>query len=463
MKSKSSRVEKRLSLPAEPNVSVPAKERMRVEYRTETAALLADQIRRYTAGKSSSVRESTASQILGSIRYSMNAYTAELKTREDIQRALRVIGVRGIYREGLKIVRACLEDSKSRFENIVRDRLKVPLAPYNDMLDTEMPEFLNSYDAEFNAQETICGIDYPLAFDDKPASGIFFCNRYLKNLQTETNFCRAFSEQSVLRVLREYRRKFGIDPFEMPLNLFTILFDQSVFAELAGNPEDRLTVTAEQSQRLTESLSGISGPELRERIAAAGRRTAARLHLQDPVLPAYLRRARTRLAERAVRANRYGNIRNLILTHGEISDAGGDVFTDGDRMDDWKFAALADQIGECENTDEKIRLISESIRSSKDFMDLLEADCLYGDEFQALYRSLGETELAVLGKLLFGDEIRQGSPRLTDVLTERRFKNTEPDWKREYRDFLRTLPPERISALERRMNRLVLRTDAEEP
>lgn len=428
-----------------------------MEYQAETASLLADMIRLYTAGESSSVKEETASRILGSIYYAIDAYTAVLDTPDAVLRSLREYGVRGMYREGVKIVRSCLEETKSLFKKISESRIDVPLAPYNEMIDTAIPEFLKTYHVEFNAQSTACSMDYPLAFDDISATGIFYLNRYLKNLRTETEFCSHFSHGDILRVLSGYQVKFDLDVTDAPLNLFTLLFEQSVFAALSGNEADGLTVTPERSLQIADALAGLKSREIRERINGALARMTARLHIEDPGLLAYLHRCQAQLVERVIRANEYGNVLNLVLIKGEDPNAGRDEFTDGERMEDWKFTRLTELVGECKSTEEKISLILGNIRSSKDFIDLLEADCLYGDEFRLLYGSLGDTELAILGKPIFSGELRQDRLRLSAPLLERYKRNAEREWQAEYMDFLILLPDERKAAVEKLVNGLTVR------
>lgn len=435
--------------------SLPISEQM--NYQAETAALLADGIRLYTAGESSSVTEDTAARILGSITYAIDARTAALDSPGALLRELRGQGVRGIYREGVKIVRACLEETKALFQKISDSKLDIPLAPYNEMIDAAIPEFLKTYNVEFNAQSTDCLMDYPLAFDDNPATGIFYLNRYLKNLLTETEFCACFPRKDILRALVGYQVKYEIDVKDAPLNLFTVLFDQSVFAALAGNETDGLTVTPEQSLKLVEALAGLDGREIQKRIGDAVTRTAERLPRENPELLPYLRRSQAQLTDRVLQTNGYGNLLNLVLVKGEDPGAGQDVFTDGERLEDSKFTHLAELVGKCESAEEKIRLILNNIRSSKDFIDLLEADCLYGDEFKRLYGALGDTELALLGKSVFSDELRQDKLRLTAPLLDHYQKIAEQDWQAEYAEFLKGLPDERKSAVEKLVNSLTVK------
>ncbi|AJY77309.1 hypothetical protein VN24_25555 [Paenibacillus beijingensis] len=44
-----------------------------------------------------------------------------------------------------------------------------------------------------------------------------------------------------------------------------------------------------------------------------------------------------------------------------------------------------------------------------DYLDMLESDCLYGDEYDALFHAFGDMELAILAKIVFYEELRSES------------------------------------------------------
>ena len=430
--------------------------RERLNYQAETASLLAERIRLYTAGESSSVKEETAFRILGSIHYAINARTASFENPAELALALKESGVHGIYREGIHIVRACFDETKELFQKISENKLAVPLAPYNEMIGTAIPEFFQTYNIEFGAQDTVCSMDYPLAFDDITSTGIFYLNQYLKNLRTETEFCKSFSQREILEALSSYQVKFDFDITDIPLNLFSVLFDQSVFAALAGNEKGDLSITPEQSLQIANVLSGKKSREIKERINEAVRKMAEPFRIESPGLPGYMHRYQTELTERIIHANEYGNVLNLVLIKGEPPSAGQDQFLDGESMEDEEFSRLMGLIEECAEMKEKIDLINGNIHSSKDFIDLLEADCFYGDEYKKLYASLGNTELAILGKSVFGDELRRDHLHFSDSLMERYKKYADKDWQAEYIDFLGLLSPERKIAVEKLINSLTV-------
>ena len=128
-------------------------------------------------------------------------------------------------------------------------------------------------------------------------------------------------------------------------------------------------------------------------------------------------------------------------------------------MNNLRFSRITELVAECDRTEKKIKLISDNVHSAKDFIDLLEADCLYGDEFRALYDSLGDTELAVLGRVIFSDELHQNRLHFTPSLFDRYERSSETDWKKCFVNFLLSIKETRRSHIEQSINNLVIQDD----
>jgi len=59
-------------------------------------------------------------------------------------------------------------------------------------------------------------------------------------------------------------------------------------------------------------------------------------------------------------------------------------------MTDMEFNLLCVKISKCKTAEKKAALIIESVSSAADFLDILNAQCLFGDEYLALYKKLSE-------------------------------------------------------------------------
>lgn len=75
-------------------------------------------------------------------------------------------------------------------------------------------------------------------------------------------------------------------------------------------------------------------------------------------------------------------------------------YTDGKKMANSKFKKLTEEIRECSLVEDKILLIKNNIKSLEDLVDMLNADCLFGDEYIAFFKSLSKMEIVLLSKYI---------------------------------------------------------------
>ncbi|HEY5465571.1 MAG TPA: DUF6179 domain-containing protein [Clostridia bacterium] len=420
----------------------------------ELAQLLGEQIRKYTAGDSSSVKDETASAMLASIAYCVDAFFARLGNPEDFSQVLDEKGLRSVYDEGVRLVQTCVAETKTLYSGIFENLLAVPLAAYHDTIDTAVPEFFTNYDVEFHANDTPCSMDYPLALDDAKGYGVFYIRSYLLALRTETDFCARFELQSVLRTLSDYDKKYKLDLYNAPFNLFECVFDQAIFSVLCGNDPATLRVSALQLEHAAGSWAGKTHTEMQVLLEQATGKMISALHIDTPAAVDYLRRYREKYARRFLDAFDSGQLPHLALLDDEPVPAGKTLFQDGDRMLDEEFLALIEELQAGGDAVEKIRQISERVHSVRDLLDLLESGCLYGDEFSALFGVLGDTEMAVLGNTVFFEELRFPPLRLSAIDASEMAESAEWEWQAHYLEALFRIDDLRRTEIERLINHL---------
>jgi len=71
------------------------------------------------------------------------------------------------------------------------------------------------------------------------------------------------------------------------------------------------------------------------------------------------------------------------------------VISEDDRMSDSAFRELCNKILQCNSKVDKINLINTNVNSLKDFVDILESNCLFEDEIEFLFIQLGDVELSI--------------------------------------------------------------------
>lgn len=64
-----------------------------------------------------------------------------------------------------------------------------------------------------------------------------------------------------------------------------------------------------------------------------------------------------------------------------------------------EFKKLSEEIRECSLVEDKIALIKNNIKSLEDLVDMLNADCLFEDEYIMYFKSLSKIEIMLLSKI----------------------------------------------------------------
>jgi len=176
-------------------------------------------------------------------------------------------------------------------------------------------------------------------------------------------------------------------------------------------------------------------------------RLKEQLPVQDREAADYMKRCCRDLVQRIVNAAQHRKLGAVIITDKEERDQPAAIsLKTGDRMSDVMLRRLLDDITRCETTEEKVRLIRSHVFSLHDYLDLLESDCLYGDEYDALYAAFGDMELAILCKIVFYEELRSGFADLQSIVREK--KEAERDWQIHLIRFLQRLDASRIRAID---------------
>ena len=440
-------------------------------FQGQLISILQDLILRYTQGESSSVMVETAESILNSIFYCIDAYTITYENPEDILAFLETRSLKDIYQDGLDLVKACVNEAKLLYLKVRKNKLTIPMEVYKTSIDEALPGFFRDYRVVFNAHDTTCMLDYPLVFDDMNVEGVFYIKQYLLNLETETQFCRFFPTEDIIKTLARYGQMYGIDYKVSPINVFEVVINNSVFSVLAGNTATTLNISKAQFEVLRSRLSYTNNntyyPAMLASIPtslpahssipvlvnAAFQKLVEDLSITQPNLLAYIQRYQTVLLPRLLNAVQNDSLQNLIVVDpGDAPDLdantrnAGVIFKSGDNMKDSDFRSLVASIMECANGADKLTLIASHISSVEDFVDVLQADCLFGNELNIVFASLSDIELALLGKIVFAEELRNEPLNLYSILCGT--KRVETEWQKQYIHFIKNVGPEKTAILQ---------------
>ena len=412
---------------------------------TEIMSLLKETLIKYTHGESTSVKSEIAESILTSILYSIDVQLLCFAP-EDALNYLMANNVKLTYEKGLTRVSSCFDDTKILYRNITNSKLNVELYAYNSTIDEALPEFFAHYDPLYSAQKTWALMDYPLLYSDLKGSGIYFIKQYLENLAIEEHFCSLFDPEAVDNLLYNYGKVYRIDYRETLINILEILLTNSIFSVLSGNRARDLCITTPQYTLLQEKFKDSDNGLCTSIISKAMNTLLEELDIDAPKICDYIKKYQALLMPRFFSALENDNLMNIIIISRDKDQPLDIRWDEGNKLNDEDFRLLVEQILECTAGTEKAVIINTSINSLGDFIDVLEADCLFDTEYADLFKTLGDMELSILVRIVFAEELRVGGTgNLRPFIDE---KQLEIPWQIEYSVFLNGLTPARISAIE---------------
>lgn len=356
---------------------------------------------RYTGGQSSSVTAATAQSLINSILYCIDSYLLALNSPEESLRELHSKKVSEIYQDGLALVESCLEETRQLFAQTRASRIATDLVAYNSTIDEGLPGFFAHYDPRFQAHDTMADIDYPLAGSCRHQRGIFYIQEYIRMLNLENQFCSGFAESDISRLLQNYGRTYHIDYPEFLLNIFEIVFTNAVFSVMLGQDARHLSISEADGGLLLSRLSSLDLSLIPTVLKQTVDRMIVQLEISDAGMISYFRSAENNLRPRLQQALQNDSLDKLVITdlpNQEISVA----FKQPEPMKDTDFRNLLNQLSQAADSQRKSNLIMDNIRTLTDFIDILEADCLFSQDYPVLFQHLGDLEIAMLASQITG-------------------------------------------------------------
>ncbi|WP_339184902.1 DUF6179 domain-containing protein [Oceanobacillus sp. FSL W7-1293] len=415
------------------------------QIQAEMMQVLQQLILQHTQGESTSVTTETAEGIMASLLYAIDTYAFQCKQPEEALAHFNVKSIKDIHSQGVELLRHYFEKTKKIYQEVKKIKLDVPVDAYNMTIDESLPLFMQHYDIIFEAQNTMASIDYPLAIDDMRIQGVFYIKQYVERLRMETEFCRFFSHQDVMYVLINYgkisRFQYQIELF----NIFELMINNAVFSLLSGGKPDNVRLSKVQFEQLNRKLINSPAEQRTKLIHEAVNQLQKSLHTEQ-ALTDYINLYRDELMQRVNHAAKIGSFEKLIIR--EIKETEKTMefkLNENDRMSDMDLRSLVDRILEIDNTEEKVQLIRNNFVSLHDYLDLLQAECLFNGDYEALFKTFGDIELAILAKIVFYEELREGTYEFSNMVTDS--VETENEWKMYYIAFLQQLEETRIRVI----------------
>lgn len=362
----------------------------------QSIKLLAKQTERYNSGDSSSVRVEVAQSILQSVLYSIGIYLKSLPDTDMSLSEIKQTPLEELYKKGRKLIDKKINIAKHLLHLVQHERIEIDNLAYNDTVENGLSGFFSSYDPDFAAHDTPCSIDYPLNIDKMELVGIEYIFEYLQKIYWENKFCKKFSQDNISCVLRGYDENYP----DLLVNIFRIVFTNALGRLLLGKSVGGLKIDSIDRKNLQEKFEYLPQDQLYKVLETASIELCKKFDLTNDFFQQYISQTIRDICERLKNALENKQLEPIFVSSKEKLIKPVIHFMDGDKAEDELFRKLANEIRECRFVTDKISIIQKDIHSISDLVDILEADCLFDNEFAELFRVLGDNELAMLFNLL---------------------------------------------------------------
>ncbi|MDY4971816.1 MAG: DUF6179 domain-containing protein [Lachnospiraceae bacterium] len=160
---------------------------------------------RYTGGESTSITYEKAQQLMEAVLYCIH----ELEQSGQNPVSGGKLPPQQAYRLGLDCVKKKTEETLSQYHAILQDFMYFENRCLYDTLVKGFPRFFRRYHIEFNPQDTILTLDYPVLRDLSYCTGIDKIAAFTECIRLEQRFLKLFPEDEVRKILQSYNRSYA--------------------------------------------------------------------------------------------------------------------------------------------------------------------------------------------------------------------------------------------------------------
>lgn len=363
----------------------------------ERMELLRVKLKYYTKDESSSVMIEVAESIMQCIDYTIGIYLKNFNNIELIIEELKHTSLSDMLKMGQDLIKNKKLECKKLFKEIKANKLKVDNYSYNDTVDDGLSPFFKQYDDFFASHETPgCSIDYQLYIDTMNFIGIEYVYNYLYDLSLENEFCNKFNIDEINKLLKGYDKKCEL----LLINIFELVLINSLGLIICNKDLNSLNINNLDREIIKNKLGKLTIEELKAELIKDAKICLEVLEIKNAELMTYIKKGILNIALLINERIKLNKLETVFISFNEEEYNEIVEYIDGIRMTNSEFKKLTEEIRECSLVEDKILLIKDNIRSLEDLVDMLNADCLFGDEYITFFKSLPKMEIVLLSKYI---------------------------------------------------------------
>jgi hypothetical protein len=364
----------------------------RISY--ERLEVLKVQLKYYTKDESSSVMVEVAESLMHGIDYTIGIYLKTFDNIELIIEELKNTSLFDMLKMGHDLIKKKIVESKKLLDEIQKNKLKVDIYVYNDTIDYGYLVFFKEYNDFFVPNQTHGPIDYQLYMDNINYKGIEYINNYLETLNLENEFCYNFDINEINKLLKGYDKKCEL----LVINIFELVLINSLGLIMCGKYLNNLSINNIDREHIKNKLDKLSLEELQASLLKYANSCCEILNIKNKALVNYIRKSIPKITSLVNTSIELNRLEKVFISFNENSDNEVIEYKDGKKLSNFVFRKLSEKIRECSSIEDKIALIKNKIKSLEDLADMLDAECLFEDEYIMYFKSLSQMEIILLSK-----------------------------------------------------------------
>lgn len=226
--------------------------------------------------------------------------------------------------------------------------------------------------------------------------GIEYVYNYLYDLSLENKFCNKFDIGEINKLLKGYDKKCEL----LLINIFELVLINSLGLIICNKDLSSLNINNLDRKIIKNRLEKLSIDELNAELIKDAEICLEILEIKNTELMTYIKKGILNIALLINERIKLNKLETVFISFNEEESNEIIEYTDGIRMANSKFKKLTEEIRECSLVEDKILLIKNNIKSLEDLVDMLNADCLFGDEYIIFFKSLSKMEIVLLSKYI---------------------------------------------------------------
>ena len=408
--------------------------------------LLKEKIKKYCKGLSTSVTVEVGEQLLEAIYYTIDANFANNFNMEKAVDLFKKNSIKDLYEEGERKLKDLFDETRDLYERVCENKYDTELIAYNDTLIEEFGKSFDVYDMDFNPQDIDISVDYPLIFGDLDQRGIYYVKNYLETIEIENMFCNCFDNRDVETLLDINAKRYKLNYRDLLTNVFEIAINNTILSIIVDDDFEDFYIYSEEINYLKNNLNQEN---VEQKVDEAVKKMVVSLNIENHDLLQYINLYKYRFIDQLKSALTENSLESMAVICDEYLDVDlskNKLTINPNTLSDEEFREILEEIQEESDINKKIEIIKTKINSFEDFNDILKADCFYGEDYNLLFDSLDELELALLVRVMFYEEIEMGKFNLLKEL----FKGSEYDyaWQEAYVEYMKNQMIDKISRIQ---------------